>query len=262
MAKRTAVDARHSSINNEQFTPPAIIHAAGEVLERITLDPFSCEAANRLVGAIAYFDQRIDAFKQVWRNPDGTPSRVLANPPGGRVKNQSGLALGWRKTREEWEAGNVEEAIFIAFQPSILRICQDALDFPFCVPRERLHFWVDRDNPDFIESFRKKAEILIRQGKSSKSAYELMIDLHVSYVVRMMQDENKFVRVNLGDRDVILIESPHPPSDNLIFYFPPKQPAAWRRKQKLFELVFSKFGRVELKEPIKSLEAAKNRLLQ
>jgi hypothetical protein len=138
----------HSSEHNEHYTPPEVVEAAREVLGKIELDPFSCELANEIVGAEMIYTLEDDGFAQDWYG------RVFCNPPGGVLKEKAELAHGktrsssavaWAKLLEEYEADRVHSAIFIGFNLEVMRMTQLAsrsvLDFPFCVPRDRLHFW-------------------------------------------------------------------------------------------------------------------------
>jgi hypothetical protein len=142
------VTFQHSSESNEHYTPPEVVEAARTVLGKIECDPFSCELANEVVGAELYYTAEDDGFAQDWYG------RVFCNPPGGVLEKKAQLANGatrsssavaWAKLLEEYDAGNVHSAIFVGFNLEVMRMTQLAsrscLDFPFCVPRERLHFW-------------------------------------------------------------------------------------------------------------------------
>lgn len=163
-------DFTHSSESNEHYTPPEIVEAAREVLGRIDLDPFSCALANEVVRATHYF--AANGLHYPWVVPDGptydvtVPARVLCNPPGGKLDKKlekvaagpglSSASMGWAKLVYEYEIGNVHSAIFIGFNLEVLRMTQEhagyglpsCLDFPFCVPRERLRFWNESTAPE------------------------------------------------------------------------------------------------------------------
>jgi hypothetical protein len=160
----------HSSESNEHYTPPEIVEAARKLLGGIDLDPFSCALANTVVKAETYFT--VGGFERPWCNPKWKgaaedvvntgyvrAARLLVNPPGGKldknlnpVKGGPGMstaALGWCKLVHEWEQGNGHSAVFIGFNLEVLRITQQyeamgirsCMQFPFCVPKERLKFW-------------------------------------------------------------------------------------------------------------------------
>jgi len=120
----------------------------------IDLDPFSCELANRVIGAgMIYSPPEIDGYAEEWG--DGT-TRVFVNPDGERVKrkparapkeySKPGQAHGWWKLLDEYEAGRVREAFFVSFNMNLFQTAQrwgydPPHAWPFCVPRARLGFW-------------------------------------------------------------------------------------------------------------------------
>ena len=85
----------------EWFTPPDVIQRVKLVLSEIDLDPSSCLAAQKTVGASAYFTKKDDGLAQTWTG------RVFMNPPyTGPL-----IAQFAAKLIEEIEAGHVSEAI-------------------------------------------------------------------------------------------------------------------------------------------------------
>ena len=67
--------------SNAWFTPKKYTVLASDVMGQIDLDPFSSAAANESVQANRFFDEDLDAYKQVWFEDKGT---VFMNPPYGR----------------------------------------------------------------------------------------------------------------------------------------------------------------------------------
>jgi len=66
------------SSTNEWFTPPHIIRSVKDLFGGvIELDPYSCDAANAIVGADHYFTKDSDAFLSEWP----VVRKVFANPP-------------------------------------------------------------------------------------------------------------------------------------------------------------------------------------
>lgn len=154
------MNAQHSSASNEHFTPRPIVDAAREVMGGIDLDPASCALANKVVRATRILTIDDDALGHPWTLAEsdtaGRPSRAFLNPPGGKVGNKSRAALFWQKLADEWHAGHVEQAVFVAFSLEFLQTGQRStlspLSLPFCVPSSRLKFWApNADGTDVVE---------------------------------------------------------------------------------------------------------------
>jgi hypothetical protein len=176
----TLLNAKHSSVSAEHYTPINILEAARTVLGGFDLDPASSIEANQLVRATRIYTEKDNGLALPWEG------RLLVNPPGGicdkdgcRVIRASkasgtqscietgtcGLSPGhkhegvtgsarawWAKLAHEWEAGRVSGAIFIGFSIELLQTAQSGegcsflpQDFLLCVPSERIPFdtWVD-----------------------------------------------------------------------------------------------------------------------
>lgn len=132
-----------SSVSSEHYTPPEIVEAAREVLGgAIDLDPASCPPANGIVRAVRFFTKEDDGLAKPW---SGT---VFLNPPGGKDSTEGNQLRWWRRLVRAWLDHHVRTAIFIAFNIELLRSSQgaegnellSALEFPVCIPRERICF--------------------------------------------------------------------------------------------------------------------------
>jgi len=88
---------------NEWYTPAEHIAAARDVLGEIDLDPASSDAAQRIVGAAAYFTKEDDGLAREWRG------RVWLNPPYA----QPLIADFVSKMVGEWRARRVAQAIVL-----------------------------------------------------------------------------------------------------------------------------------------------------
>ncbi len=117
------------------------------------------------------------------------PSRCLVNPPGGKLDKNldpvaagpglSSASIGWAKLVYEYEVGNVHSAIFIGFNLEVLRMTQEhaeyglpsALDFPFCVPRERLRFWNPETKPAKLKWAERIVAGVVERGKTDVQRY-------------------------------------------------------------------------------------------
>jgi hypothetical protein len=62
------------SLSNEHYTPAKYIEAARTVLGGIDLDPASCEEANKVVKATAFFYKDDDGLTKEWWGRDGKPT--------------------------------------------------------------------------------------------------------------------------------------------------------------------------------------------
>jgi hypothetical protein len=158
--------AQHSGESIEHYTPHEFIEAERRVMGQIDFDPFSCAAANRIVGAARFLSQTTeglwvddvldqrgavgDGFTQEWAG------RVHCNPPGGVfTADEQGRTAGsrqcaaWFKLAMEWCAGRARSAVFVAFSLEILQRSQMVpergalpipLDFPMCYPSRRVPY--------------------------------------------------------------------------------------------------------------------------
>ena len=120
------------------FTPPYIIEMVKEVLGEIDLDPASEPIANETVKANRYITDR--ALEGEW-----VSNAVFLNPPGGKINNKSKPALFWKKLVEEYQKGNVEEAIFLSFSADLVAVSQkyggpSLLDYTVCFLKDRIKF--------------------------------------------------------------------------------------------------------------------------
>jgi hypothetical protein len=169
--KNADMAAKHSSMSNEHYTPGVIVEAARTLMGGIQLDPASSALANTVVGAARFFDAASNGFahrwnaKSVFLNPPGgkcdTEGRSLVKLPGKKAgyayedgspcskPARSSALLWWTKLATEWAEGRVEQAVFLGFSVEVLQQTQSApigvMDFPFCVPRRRIAFLVERD---------------------------------------------------------------------------------------------------------------------
>lgn len=137
--------AQHQSISNEHFTPPEIIEAARKTMGGIDLDPASCKIANdNIVKASYYFTEESNGLQREWKG------NVFLNPPGGTIKGKSSQKIWYEKLVEEWKSGRVKQAVFIAFNLEIIRMCPSVLDNPVCIPPNRVRYWSEK-YPDQLE---------------------------------------------------------------------------------------------------------------
>lgn len=132
-------NVKHSSKTNEHYTPAGILSRVRSVIGEIDLDPASCRIANETVQAKQYFTKDDDGLSKDWFG------KVFLNPPGGRITNQSSQKVWWYKLLDEWNKGNVEEAIFLSFSLDLLQTSQSSSDKAIgkhllCIPSKRIRF--------------------------------------------------------------------------------------------------------------------------
>jgi hypothetical protein len=123
-----------SSRSNEYGTPPHIIQMAREVLGQIDLDPATSENFNQIVQAAKFYTENDFGLLQHWGG------KVFLNPPGGT----GGVQQKWfAKLKHHVDAGDVEAAVFVGFNISLLRTSQHLLGgCSICVPKDRLKFLI------------------------------------------------------------------------------------------------------------------------
>lgn len=160
----TSPAALHSAASDEHFSPEEVAKASTIVMGRIDVDPFSCVMANRVIGAGLFFGPGgagVDGYAEEWGDV-GDPQTAFVNPPSTHVKRKPGRAPkalvkpgaihGWWKLLDEYEAGRVEQALFVSFNMNLFQTAQrfgyaSPYRFPFCVPSRRLKFWGESRAP-------------------------------------------------------------------------------------------------------------------
>jgi ParB family chromosome partitioning protein len=88
---------------NEWYTPVKYIEAARAVMGSIDLDPASCDEAQAIVDATAFFNKETDGLTREWHG------NVWINPPFSRDL----IALFTNKLIAEFSAGRVSQAILL-----------------------------------------------------------------------------------------------------------------------------------------------------
>lgn len=134
---------QHSKKTVEWYTPREYVESARATMGGIDLDPASSHVANKTVLAPVFFG--LNGLNERWGG------KVFLNPPGGDAPKgsptKSNAVLWWSKLAHEYRIGNIEQAIFMGFSIEILQAtqnlaCDQPLDFPYCIPRERIR-WID-----------------------------------------------------------------------------------------------------------------------
>ena len=127
---------QHRSQTNEHYTPEnPYIFAVREVFDNlITLDPASCEQANHRIRAVVFYTQHDDGLQQRWFG------NVFCNPPYGKQGNKSQAGLFCKKAINEYERGNIEQAILLINSNTGDGWFQPLFDYPICCVNHRIQF--------------------------------------------------------------------------------------------------------------------------
>lgn len=112
------------------YTPPWLIEKARGVLGVIDLDPATCEAAQAVVQATAYYTEHEDGLIQLWYG------RMWINPP------YSAPTPWARRAIAEYQAGNINAALILTNSYTETGWWQDvAAVATVLFFRGRLNFW-------------------------------------------------------------------------------------------------------------------------
>lgn len=155
--------------SNEWYTPSKYIEAARLVMGAIDLDPASCALANETVKATRYYAKEDDGLSKPWYG------RVWCNPPFGRVHPElRGSTKSWQayfmhKLLREYEAGNVRQAIALAFGTSAcMPWFQPFWQHLICISKSILDF----DMPDGSKNHFGYGNLFVYLGKDEQSFIE------------------------------------------------------------------------------------------
>ena len=135
-----AANIHHSSGSVEWYTPAWLVEACRNVLGDISVDPCSCEEAQKVVKATQWFGEADDGLTQSWNG------NVFMNPPGGWATPEVAAKWGSRSNAQCWyakllneiESGNTFSAIVLCFNLDTLRALQPKR--PICILQKRCRF--------------------------------------------------------------------------------------------------------------------------
>lgn len=129
------MNALHSKVTPEWYTPAEYVEAARAVMGAIDLDPASCWKANEVVKATEIHDKSDNGLSWLWHG------RVFLNPPGGLVREF------WRTLLAEHMYGDVPEAVWMGYSLQQLQTLQSnneagpvRMAASICYPRKRIAF--------------------------------------------------------------------------------------------------------------------------
>lgn len=132
----SAPKALQMSESNDWYTPARYVEAARFVMGSIDLDPASSEIANRTVKAARIYTIETDGLATGWQG------RIWLNPPYGYAANgQSNQELWASRLVQEYEQGNIEQAILLVNAVTDRLWFQRLWAYTICFTNHRIHFY-------------------------------------------------------------------------------------------------------------------------
>jgi ParB family transcriptional regulator, chromosome partitioning protein len=127
--------ARLQSHSNEWYTPARYLVAVRQLLGTIDLDPASCQLANEVVQAAAYYDREANGLEKPWCG------RVFLNPPYGKTGHLSNQEIWSCRLIAQYEAGITQEAVLLVNASTDTRWFQRLWQYPICFVDHRVNFY-------------------------------------------------------------------------------------------------------------------------
>jgi phage N-6-adenine-methyltransferase len=137
-----ANNVHFSSESVEWYTPAEIIERVRKTLGEISLDPASCDEAQRLVNAMCYLTQKQNGLSGNWSG------KVFLNPPYGKE-----IGKWIEKLVAEYEAKAISEAITLVPARTDTEWFQKLAPYTLCLVKGRLKFWNSQGEADNSASF-------------------------------------------------------------------------------------------------------------
>lgn len=128
----------NASNSNEWYTPTKYIEAARSVMDRIDLDPASCEKANQIVRASRYYTEQENGLTRPWSG------RIWLNPPYSASPAIPMPQFTWaQKLLTYYHRGQVEQAVLLIMACVKQKWFHDLwamIDAPICFTSKRIYF--------------------------------------------------------------------------------------------------------------------------
>ncbi|MEI6047047.1 MAG: DNA N-6-adenine-methyltransferase [Chloroflexota bacterium] len=151
-----------SSETNEWYTPPAYTDAAREAMGSIELDPASNPVAQLWIKADRCFTAADNGLEQNW-----AAKTLYCNPPYGLINGRSGAGLFSAKLINEYEAGNIGQAILLVFATPGYSWFNDLMGYPMCFCRQRISFIPASSSPVTVSGAAKKGSVFVYFGSNT-----------------------------------------------------------------------------------------------
>lgn len=158
--KNNSTLINQSSGSFEYYTPELWVNAARQVMGGIELDPASSLTANMIVMADRFFDKEINGLEQAWmanslwmnhpfhRGEKPCPTdhskckKKTCQSRGYHINNAIPSNMDWiTKLINEYNSGNVKEAICITFASTSEGWFKKLLQYPQCFPDGRVQYY-------------------------------------------------------------------------------------------------------------------------
>jgi phage N-6-adenine-methyltransferase len=134
---------------DEWYTPQKWADLARELMCGITLDPASCEAANEVIKAAAFYDKSQDGLRYDWQG------NVWLNPPYSDPAPWIVYLIAC------YEAHQVDQAVVLVNNATETRWFQALLSaYPACFLDKRISFW----HPDRESESPRQAQVIFYLG--------------------------------------------------------------------------------------------------
>jgi len=163
---------QHLSKTNEHYTPAKYVDAARSVMGSITLDPASCELANRTVKADQIYTQADDGLLQVWSG------NVWCNPPYGKRTMPSGKLVSNKRLwvdrcTQAYLSGEVDQVCLLVTASTGDQWFRPLWGHWVCLPYERIHFC----SPDGYEVGNPGSSAIVYMGPRGDTFYRVFRQL-------------------------------------------------------------------------------------
>lgn len=141
---QSVVDRRKPTIGvdgpADWYTPASYVELAKKTMGSIDLDPASCAAANKTVGATTYYSvsEGRDGLREPWLG------NVYLNPPYGRKVIQSWI----EKAIDEYEKGNAEQIVICINNATDTAWFHELWHYSLCFVKGRIKFYGPHNKTD------------------------------------------------------------------------------------------------------------------
>ena len=137
----TATIFSHKSL--EYYTPEWVTTLAKDMMGSITLDPASCDAAQKWIGADNYYTITDNGLTKEWYG------NIWLNPPYSKTDGKSNQAIWADALIQQYQQGEVSQAILLVKAAIGYKWFTKLIkNWPCCLLYERLSFVLENGNDD------------------------------------------------------------------------------------------------------------------